>query len=71
MERIIEKMDFEIESCEMRICDEKNEIDLIKLKERMKTIKEFRHQLESELDHDKGMPQLRAFGAIPLNGIKS
>ena len=38
-------------------------------KTRMKAFKELKHRLESELDHDNGMPQLRAFGSIPLKGI--
>ena len=69
MERVLLFIDFEIESCENRIDEEKNEITRLGLKERMKAFKEVKHRLESELDHDKGMPQLRAFGSISLNGI--
>jgi hypothetical protein len=69
MERVLLFIDFEIESCENRIDEEKNEITRLGLKERMKAFKQVKHRLESELDHDNGMPQLRAFGSIPLNGI--
>ena len=69
MERVLLFIDFEIESCENRIDDEKNEITRLGLKERMKAFKEVKHRLESQLDHDSGMPQLRAFGSIPLNSI--
>ena len=55
MERIIEKMNYEIESCENRIDDEEDELQKLLINERMKTIKEFKHHLEFELDFEKGM----------------